>query len=408
MRNLTNLLNKKKLDSSAQRYVDYSKEKTFEGFNRNIRNDRIMQGVSIWASYYRTNPQRFVKEYLGLDLKWFQEILLYAMMVFSFFMFIASRGLGKTYLTALFCCVRCILYPGTKVVIVAGQKSQAIEVIEKISKELMPKSQNLRLEIEKVTLNKQDAGIDFYNGSYIKTVTANDGARGARSNLLICDEFRLIDKEILDNVLRKFNAAPRQPGYLSNPKYLDLQEDNKEIYLTSAWLKSHWSWQHLKTYVSSMILGKDYCICSLPYQMAVKEGLLKKTAVENTMQEKTFDPISFAIEMECKWFGGVKDAYFDLEEIEFRRTLDVPIYPSDICKMIGLSVTRKQLGEIRILSIDIALMGGKKNDATAMAVMQLIPNTNNQYKRNVIYMETMEGGHSELQAIRIKQLYKDF
>ena len=40
------------------------------------------------------NPQRFVKEYLNVNLKLFQKILLYAMMHNNFFMYLAARGQG--------------------------------------------------------------------------------------------------------------------------------------------------------------------------------------------------------------------------------------------------------------------------------------------------------------------------
>lgn len=60
----------------------------------NEKSDRIMQGVAFWASFYRCNPQRFAKDYLNINLKLFQKILLYAMMYNNFFMYIASRGQG--------------------------------------------------------------------------------------------------------------------------------------------------------------------------------------------------------------------------------------------------------------------------------------------------------------------------
>ena len=34
------------------------------------KSERMMEGIGYWASFYRKNPQRFVKEYLNiLDLK---------------------------------------------------------------------------------------------------------------------------------------------------------------------------------------------------------------------------------------------------------------------------------------------------------------------------------------------------
>ena len=59
----------------------------------------------------------------------------------------------------------------------------------------------------------------------------------ARANLLIIDEFTMVDKEIVDSVLRRFLANSRHPKYLDLPEYYNLQEDNVQIYLSSAWLK---------------------------------------------------------------------------------------------------------------------------------------------------------------------------
>lgn len=58
----------------------------------NEKANRIMQGIATWTSFYRANPQRFVKEYLNVNLKLFQKILLYAMMHNYYFMYIAARG----------------------------------------------------------------------------------------------------------------------------------------------------------------------------------------------------------------------------------------------------------------------------------------------------------------------------
>lgn len=58
------------------------------------KSERLMQGVGEWTSYYRANPQRFARDYLGIELKLFQQILLWAMMHFHFLTYIASRGQG--------------------------------------------------------------------------------------------------------------------------------------------------------------------------------------------------------------------------------------------------------------------------------------------------------------------------
>jgi len=57
--------------------------------------ERKTMNIIAWkASFYRANPHRFVEEVLGIHLKLFQRILLWAMMQYNYFMFIAARGLG--------------------------------------------------------------------------------------------------------------------------------------------------------------------------------------------------------------------------------------------------------------------------------------------------------------------------
>jgi phage terminase large subunit-like protein len=126
---------------------------------------------------------------------------------------------GKTYLIAIFCIVRCILFPGTRICISSKSRPQATEVIDKIITILMPNSANLRLEIKDWVSNNTNAFINFKNSSRITVVTANDAARHNRANILVIDEFRMVDLNIINTVLRKFLTSPRQPKYLDKPEY---------------------------------------------------------------------------------------------------------------------------------------------------------------------------------------------
>lgn len=67
-------------------------EKTRVFRKENTKSEKMMNGVATWASFYRANPHRFVQEYLGIKLKIFQQIILWAMMHFHFLTYIASRG----------------------------------------------------------------------------------------------------------------------------------------------------------------------------------------------------------------------------------------------------------------------------------------------------------------------------
>lgn len=371
--------------------------------------------MHIWVAYYRQNPHRFAKEFLNVDLKVFQSILLWAMMHNDVFMFIASRGLGKSFLSAIFLVIRCILFPGSKIIIAAGTKGQSISVLLKVKDELMPQSSLLRREVADVSTSLQGAGIDFHNGSFIRVVAANDAARGARGNIVLVDEFRMVDQSIIETVLKKFLTSPRQPGFFSKEEYKTdaarekYGEENKEMYLSSAYYKHHWAYEEMLSITDKMISGAEYFVTHLPYQIGIREGIYSKKRIFNEMTENTFNEVTWMMEMEAKWYGESEKAFFKFQDLESNRKEPNAFYPQEVLEMVeGISNPKKNLGtEIRLLGVDIAVTGGANNDATALSVIQLIPNGQN-YERNVVYLETMEGAHTEKQAVRIRQLMSDF
>src|SRR5699024_10651218 len=103
-------------------------------------------------------------------------------------------------------------------------------------------SPNFRREVSELKLGANETYVRFKNGSKIEAVVSNDNSRGYRANILIVDEFRLVPKSVLDEVLIPFLNVNRIPPYLSNPKYKHLSEENKEIYISSSWYKNHWIW----------------------------------------------------------------------------------------------------------------------------------------------------------------------
>lgn len=380
----------------------------------NQKAQRIMNGIAVWCSFYRANPHRFCKDYLNVHLKLFQKILLFMMNISTHFMYIASRGQGKSFLIAVFCCVRCILYPGTQICIASGSRPQAINVLEKITNILMPGSANLRMEIEEASTNQQNAHITFRNGSIIKVVTANDRARSNRSNILICDEFRMIDLDVVNKVLRKFLTAPRHPKYLDKPEYAHLAERNKEFYLSSAWFKSHWSYEKLKAYCINLVDdSKRYFCCGLPYQMSIRENLLSAEAVADEMSETDFNELNWSMEMECLFYGDNEGSLFSYEDIAANRKIIYPFHPAVVSNLLKDKRARlpaKQKGELRVITADIALMGSRKheNDATSIFVNQLIPAAGNRYISNVMYTENTEGGITSEQALTLRRYFEDF
>ena len=379
------------------------------------RLNRTMNAVNRCASYYRANPHRFCKDYLNINLKPFQQILIVMMNICHYFMYIAARGQGKTFLTAVFCCVRCILYPGTVVKIASGTRKQATEILRKILDIIMPNAPNLRLEIDMWQINQSGAFIKFKNTSMIEVVTAGDSGRGARANILICDEFRILSLEVITTILRKFLTAPRHPGYLDKPEYADLEERNKEIYLSSAWYKSHWSFAKFKSFCAGMVDDtKKYFACGLPYQLSVREHLLSREQIEDEMSEADFNEISWLIEMEALFYSDTDGSLFNYEDTSKNRQLKNAIYPPNITNAFA-SLKRPKIpplarNERRILSADIALLASRKheNDASSLWINSALLNSEGKYVANFIYTENHEGLHTQDLALKIRRLYEQY
>lgn len=386
------------------------------------RQQRVIEGMAIWGSYYRQNIDIFVRDYLQLDfLKWFQLMLLVMMDRARIFLWIAARGMGKSFLIAIFAVVRCILYPGTKVVITSGTRGQSINILEKIQTELMPASPNLRNEIDmsNTKFTGQDAKIMFKNTSYIKVVTASDNARSNRANILIVDEFRMVKKDTIDTVLKKFLTSRRMPPYkelaLEERKAEYAKEPNKSCFLSSAYFKDHWSYHKmLDTFKLMLDDTKTDFMCGFPYQLSIQEGLLFPEDVEGDMLETDFNEIKWSMEMEATWFGDEDGAFFDFNSISKDRRIQFPMLPGSVASLLGnnqkIRIPIKQNGERRILSADIALMSSRKhnNDASAVFINQMIPTKSGRYTNNIVYGDTFEGMHTEDQALIIRKLYDEF
>lgn len=378
----------------------------------NEKSERLMNTIAWRCAYYRANPQRFVKDYLDINLKLFQKILIWAMMHNNYVMYCASRGQGKSWLTALFCVVRCILFPESKIIVSAPTKDQGNEVLLKIQDDFMKKSKNLYSEISFCNIGQNEAKVSFKNGSWIRVVASRDTARSKRANIIIVDEFVKVDLSIINTVLRRFLTAPRHPKFYDKPEYKNYPpERNREIYMSSAWMKSHWGFEKLKSYSAQLIHDdKKYFACGLPYEISIKEGLLDKNQVADEMSESDFNELTWSMEMECLWFGDKDGSFFSFDDISRTRKIKNAIYPLRDIEDKKTKIPELQTGEKRVLSLDIALLASKKhnNDASAIIINSALPTSNNTYKSNIVYIETHEGLTTDDLALIVRRLFEQY
>lgn len=389
-----------------------------EGLSPNKR-ERLDEGIKIWVSFYRQNIHRFAIDYLGIQLKPFQVVLLYMIERNLKSCLITSRGLGKSWLIALYCCCRAILYPGQKIIVSCETKEQSRNLIrEKIVNELMNMSPNLKKEINprEIKIGTNESYVKFKNGSTITAINASENTRGKRAHILVVDEYVQIKNgfDTLTKILQPFLQVVRQPKYLQNPKYAHLQEENKQIYASSAWYADHWSYDLYKDYVEKMLIGESSFVCNLPYDVALKYGLMTQKRLDEIMNDPNLSEEAFLMEYCAMFYDLGEGAYIKPSDIINNRTIVKPWYPpTDIeyidekgKRNISWKEDRTSKQELRVLGCDIALAQGDKNDNTVIHYSVSIPK-GDKYITEVRYSEAINGGTAKAIALRLKQLYFD-
>ena len=127
-------------------------------------------------------------------------------------------------------------------------------------------------------------------------------------------------------------------------------------------------------------------------------------------QESGFSEMKWAIEMEALWWGETEDAFFKFDDLDMNRQIEQAYYPQDK-EILAITntpyVPSKMPKEKRILAVDVAAMAGNTNDASVFSLLCLHPK-GKRYERQVRYMEDMVGTDFQTQALRVRQLFKDF
>ena len=393
----------------------------FLGVEKNV--DHFIQ----WVTFFRRNLHRFAIDYLGITLHWYQIIMLYLMGISRFIVVIASRASAKSFIIALYACCRCILYPNSLIVLASATKGQSkLLVSEKIQKELMNLSPALRKEILKVKDNQNEVIVYFKNHSTITVVPASENGRGYRSNVIVREEFRQIKKSVDDSILSPFQII-RQTPYMKDDYYVnipELEEETVDIYISSSWLDNgHWMWDIVDQAYDEMLKGQASCLLAFDESIAIKHKI--KTMRYFQTEKKKQDPLTWRIEFLNERVRENEHAFFTYSMLQQNQKSKRAFYPRTIIdfrmgKKNAYDIPKQQ-NEVRIISCDMAFIENKKNDNSIFSCMRLLPEcttysktstedikVDNGYRRIVSYMESVQGGDTTKQAIRIRQLFEDF
>lgn len=424
-----------KMNSQSQtkhyksRHADEKQKELYKKFPTNhfLSNEEVMDNFLQWNTFFRRNLHRVATDYLGLKLHLYQILILYLMGISRFIAIIASRSAAKSYIIAIYACCICIVKPGSKVVLSSATKGQSKLIIsEKIRNELMANSPMLRKEIRTIKDNQNEVIVFFRNNSTITVVPASENGRGYRSTCIIREEFRQIDKHIEDSVLAPFQII-RTPPYMLDAAYegnKELQEESVDVYISSSWLDNgHWMWKIVDQAYDGMIDGQDMCLLAFDESITLKHNIKSMTYMQN--EKKKQDPLTWRIEFLNERVKEDTSAYFTYSMLQKNQRVKKAFYPR---RNIDARFNKKniydipkQSGELRIVSCDMAFVENKRNDNSIFSCMRLLPeftnftrndssvvNISNGYRRIVPYMESVQGGDTAKQALRIRQLFEDF
>ncbi len=168
-------------------------------------------------SWLMMRPEYFsfaCKHVLNIELSPFQAVLLEEMWNRKFPMLIGSRGMGKSFILALYAILRALFMPRRKVIIVGAAFRQSKVLFEymdtiwknaPVLRDLCASNSGPRRDVDRCVMH--------IGHSTVTALPLGDGSkiRGQRANDIIADEFASIPRDIFENVVAGFAAVASSP-----------------------------------------------------------------------------------------------------------------------------------------------------------------------------------------------------
>lgn len=376
-------------------------KKHAEDFDSTYSNDPINK-VSIdyeaWTkffSYYRYYIDEFAIDILGVDLFPFQRVILRAMGRGQFSVLIACRGIGKSWIVALFYICVSILYPNVKCGIASGNSQQARNVIIQKIKGELSKNETIASEINfPIRTGADDCYCEFKSGSEIRAITlaqdrGGDSARSWRFNYLLVDEARLVKDDIIETILIPMTKTKRQ-----NALKWKQNEKGKVIFISSAYLKTSGLYKRFKYHFEQMISGnQNYVAMCFPYQVGIQAGLFDADDIEQERAKPTMTSDKFAYEYEGIFVGSSGESYYPYE-------LTMPCRILEYCEL----EQPKKSDSIYLITHDVAVSTAKNSDNACTHVIKLKLRPNGTYTKSAVYIKVVNGLPLEKQRDYLREL----
>ena len=377
------------MGNNNEQYLEYLEDyRNRENIESTYSNDPLKEesiDFEVWTefiSYYRYYIDEFACDILGLRLFPFQRLILRAMARYQNSMLIACRGLGKSYIVAVFYICVAILYPNIKLGIASGNSQQARNVIIQKIKGELSKNEAIAREIKfPIRTSDGDCVVEFKNGSEIRAITlaqdrGGDSARSWRFSYILIDEARLVKDEIIEEILIPMTKTKRQNAIRWNQS-----EKGKVIFISSAYLKTSSLYKRFKFHYEEMLKGnKDYMAICFPYQVGVQAGLFDQEDIEKELEKPQMTKDKFAYEFEGRFVGSSGESYCPYE-------LTNPCRVLERCEF----QQPKKSNSIYVITHDVAVSTEKNSDNACTHVIKLKLKPNGTYTKQVVFTKTVNG-----------------
>jgi hypothetical protein len=194
------------------------------------------------------------------------------MMVSDYSMFVFSRGMSKTFSTAIYVLLECLLNPSANIGVIAGSFRQSKQIFQKMEDILSKPEAKLAKECGvKITKGTDQWTLKIGGSRAIALPLANgERLRGFRFNRIVLDEFLTIPEKIFNEVIIPFlgvveNPIEREELHKLETRIIEkgeMQEqeryvwpNNKLIILSSPSFKFEYMFKLYKKY-EGLILGE--------------------------------------------------------------------------------------------------------------------------------------------------------
>lgn len=223
--------------------------------------------------FLRNNISYSSELFLGVKLFPFQALAIKGMMISDYSMFVFSRGMSKTFSTAIYILLECLLSPNARIGVIAGSFRQAKLIFQKMEDIIGKPDAKLAKDCGfKLTKGTDMWTMELGTSRAIALPLANgERLRGFRFNRIVLDEFITIPEKIFTEVILPFlgvieNPIEREELHNLENEMIDAglmkEEDryiwpnNKLIILSSPSFKFEYMYKLYKKYVD-LIFGED-------------------------------------------------------------------------------------------------------------------------------------------------------